>query len=80
METIAHGPSFQKRVHVHIERTGEIRRIDACNGGAVYVLMDGIDESELFAADLDKDAYFVELVTTAENLNDNYRPIFRTTE
>lgn len=46
----------------------------------MYVLMDGIDESELFAADLDKDAYFVELVTTVENLNDNYRPLFRATE
>ncbi len=27
-----------------------------------------------------KETYFVELVTTVENLNDNYRPLFRATE
>jgi hypothetical protein len=76
METNADGTSFQERVHVRIKCTGEIGRIDATNGGVVYVLMDGPIESELFAAYLDKDTYFIELLTTEENINDNYRPIF----
>jgi hypothetical protein len=80
METNAEGTSFQEGDHVRIKRVGEIRRIDASDGGVVYVLMDGTNESELFAAYVDKDAYFIELITTVENTNDNYRHIFRATE
>ena len=35
MVTNADGTSFQERVHVPIKRAGEIRRIDATNGGVV---------------------------------------------
>ena len=80
MGTYVDGTSFQERVHVRIKRAGEIRRIDATNGGVVYVLMDGTNESEHFAAYLDKDTYFIELVTTVENINDHYHPIFRTSQ
>jgi hypothetical protein len=38
-------------------------RISATVGGVVYVLMDGANESELFAAYIEKDAYYIELVT-----------------
>jgi hypothetical protein len=71
---------LQEGDHVGIKRTGEIRRIDATDGGVVYVLMDGTNESELFAAYVDIDAYFIELITIVENTNDNYHHIFRATE
>ena len=80
METNADVTSFQEGHHVCIERAGELRRINATGGGVVYVLMDGTNESELFAAYVDKDTYFIELITIVENTNDNYRHIFRATE
>ena len=80
METNTDGTCFQERDHVRIKRTGEIRRIDTTDGGVVYVLMDGTNESELFEACVDMDAYFIELITIVENTNDYYRHIFRATE
>ena len=52
-------PPFRKGITC----VGELRRIDATDGGVVYVLKDGTNESELFAAYVDKDAYFIELIT-----------------
>ena len=80
MKTNADGTCFQEGDHVRIKRAGELRRIDTTDGGVVYVLMDGTNESELFAAYVDKDAYFIELITIVENTNDHDRPIFRATE
>jgi hypothetical protein len=76
METNADGTSFQKGNHVRIKHP----RINATSGGVVHVLMDDTIESELFAAYVEKDAYYIELITTVENTNDNYRHIFRATE
>jgi hypothetical protein len=80
MEINADGTPFQEGDHVRIKPVGDPRRIDATDGGVVYLLMDGINESELFAASVDKDAYFIELITTMENTNDNYRHFSRATK
>ena len=62
METNADGTYFQEGDHVRIKRTGEQGRINATDGGVVYVLMDDTNEAKLFSASIDEDAY-IELVT-----------------
>ncbi len=62
METNADGTYFQEGDHVRIKRTGETGRINAADGGVVYVLMDASNELKLFSASVDEDAY-IELVT-----------------
>lgn len=62
METTAYGIYFQEGDHVRIKRTRQTGRINAIDGGVVYVLMDGTNESKLFAAYADEDAP-IELVT-----------------
>ena len=67
METNADVTYFQEGDHVRIKRTRETRRINATTGGVVYVLMNDTIESELFASYVDKDAYYIELITTEDN-------------
>jgi len=67
METNADGTYFQEEDHVRIKRTREARRINASAGGVVYVLMNDTIESELFASYVDKDAYYIKLITTEAN-------------
>ena len=62
METTADGTYFQVGDHVRIKRTGELGRINATDGGVVYVLIDGTNEAKLFSASVDEDAS-IELVT-----------------
>ena len=62
METTADGTYFQEGDHVRIKRTGEQGRINATDGGVVYVLLDGTNEAKLFSASVDEDAS-IELVT-----------------
>lgn len=62
METNTDGTYFQEGDHVRIKRTGEIGRINAADGGVVYVLMDATNELKLFSAFVDEDAY-IELIT-----------------
>jgi hypothetical protein len=62
MKTYAYGTYFQEGDQVRIKRTGETGRINASDGGVVYVLMDGTNETRLFEAYVDEDAY-IELVT-----------------
>jgi len=62
METNADGTYFQEGDHVRIKRTAETGRINAVDGGVVYVLMDATNELKLFSASVDEDAY-IELVT-----------------
>jgi hypothetical protein len=62
METNADGTYFQEGDHVRIKRTGETGRINATDGGVVYVLMDETNETTLFSARADEDAY-IELIT-----------------
>ena len=62
METNADGTYFQEGDRVRIKRTGETGRINAVDGGVVYVLMDDTNEARLFSARADEDAS-IELVT-----------------
>jgi len=63
METTIEGTYFQEGDHVRIKRTGETGRVNATAGGVVYVLMDETNESKLFSAYADEDAY-IELITS----------------
>ena len=67
METNADGTYFQEDDRVRIKRTGEQGRVNAADGGVVYVLMDGTNETKLFSAYVDTDAY-IELVTPEETM------------
>ena len=62
METNADGTYFQVGDHVRIKRTQETGRINATDGGVVYVLMDETNKTTLFSAYVDEDAY-IEFVT-----------------
>jgi len=62
METTGDGTYFQEGDYVRIKRTRETGRINAADGGVVYVLLDETNETKLFSAYLDEDAY-IELVT-----------------
>ncbi len=64
MKTNADGTYFQEGDQVRIKRTGETGRINATDGGVVYVLIDGTNETRLFEAYLDEDAY-IELISPA---------------
>jgi hypothetical protein len=64
METNGEGTYFQEGDHVRIKRTQEIGRVHAADGGVIYVLMDETDETKLFSARAEEDAY-IELVTEA---------------
>lgn len=57
METNADGTYFQEGDRVRVKRTGEQGRINAADGGVVYVRIDGTNETRLFSARLDEDAY-----------------------
>ena len=48
--------------HMRIKRTQETGRINAADGGVVYVLMDETNGTTLFSAYVDEDAY-IEFVT-----------------
>ena len=63
METNADGTYFQEGDRVRVKRTGEQGIINAADGGVVYVRMDGTNETRLFSARLDEDAY-IELAGT----------------
>ncbi len=62
METNSDGTYFQVGDHIRIKNTQETGRINATDGGVVYVLMDGTNETKLYSAYVDEDAY-IELVT-----------------
>ena len=57
MVTNADGTYFQEGDHVRLKLTRETGRINATDGGVVYVLMDGTNETKLFSASVDEDAY-----------------------
>jgi hypothetical protein len=61
METNADGTYFQEGDVVRVKRTGETGRINAADGGVVYVLMDKTNETALFSAYVDGDSA-IELV------------------
>ena len=61
METNVDGTYFQEGDHVRIKSTGETGKINAADGGVVYVLIDETEETKIFSALVDGDAY-IELV------------------
>lgn len=61
MEITTHGTYFQEGDHVRLKHTRETGRVNAMDGGVVYVLMDITNETRLFSAYIDEDAY-IELV------------------
>ena len=61
METNADGTYFQEDDRVRIKHTGEQGRVNATDGGVVYVIMDGTNEAKVFSAYIDTDAS-IELV------------------
>jgi len=65
METNEDGTYFQIGDHVRIKITRETGTINATDGGVVYVLLDGTNESKFFSAYVDEDAY-IELVSAED--------------
>lgn len=61
METNADGTFFQEGDRVRIKRTGKQGRVNATDGGVVYVVMDETNEAKIFSAAADEDAS-IELV------------------
>lgn len=65
METNADGTYFQEGDSVRVKRTGETGKVNATDGGVVYVIMDDTNETRLFSAYVDEDSY-IELVTAED--------------
>lgn len=66
METSTDGAASQERDHERPRRIREAGRIIVTVGEAVYVLMEGPNESGLFAAYSEKDAYYIEFVISED--------------
>lgn len=62
METNEDGTYFQVGDHVRIKNTQVTGSINAADGGVVYVILDGTNETKYFSAYVDDDAY-IELIT-----------------
>jgi hypothetical protein len=67
METNVDGTYFQEGDYVHIKRTREKGRINAADGGVVYVLIAETNETKLFSAYVDEDAYIEPITSQAED-------------
>lgn len=63
METNTDGTFFQEGDRVRIKRTQKQGRVNATDGGVVYVVMDETNEAKIFSAAVDEDAT-IELVPT----------------
>ncbi len=74
METTDDGIFFQVGDQVRIKRTGETGRVDAVDGGVVYVLMDRTNAAKIFSASVDGDAY-IELFLPAADVQENGAPV-----
>lgn len=61
MKANADGTYFQESDRVRIKRTGETGCVNAADGGVVYVIMDDTNETRVFSAYVDEDAY-IELI------------------
>ena len=62
METNTDERTFKKGNLVRVKRTGEQGRVNATDGGVVYVIMSGTNETRVFSALVDENSY-IELVT-----------------
>lgn len=63
METNTDGTFFQEGDYIRIKRTGQQGRVNATDGGVVYVVMDETNEAKIFSAYVDEGAS-IELVLT----------------
>ncbi len=54
--------TYQEGDYARLKPTRKVGRITVTVRGVGYVLMDGTNESEFFAAYVEKDAYYIELV------------------
>ncbi len=63
METGTGGTLYQEEHQARIERPRETGRVTAIVRGVMCVLMEGTTESELFAAYVEKDAFYIEFLT-----------------
>jgi len=54
---------FQEGDYIRIKRTGKQGKVNATDGGVVYVVMDETKEAKIFSAAVDEDA-FIELIPT----------------
>lgn len=63
MEMNTDGTFFQEGDLIRIKRTGQQGRVNATDGGVVYVVMNETNESKVFSAAIDEDAT-IELVPT----------------
>lgn len=70
METNGDGTFFQVGDQVRVKRTGEKGRVDATDGGVVYVLMDKTNEAKIFSTSFDEDAY-IELLLPVANVQES---------
>jgi hypothetical protein len=61
METNGDGTYFQEGDLVRVKQTGEKGHVNATDGGVVYVIMEKTQETRIFSALVDEDAY-IELV------------------
>lgn len=63
METNTDGTFFQEGDQIRIKSTGKYGKVNATDGGVVYVVMDETNEAKIFSAAVDEDA-LIELVST----------------
>ena len=61
--------TYQEGDHTRLKPTLERGRITVTVRGVGYVLMDGLNKSELFAAFVEKDAYYIEFVLPGDASN-----------
>lgn len=73
MITNADGTYFQENDIVRIKRTGEVGRVNATDGGVVYVLMNRTDETKVFSAYIDEDA-LIEIVPETDAVSLSSHP------
>ena len=66
MQMHAEGSYLQEGDHVRIKCTRETGRVNATDGGVVYVLMDQTDEIRLFSALVEEDALIEFIAPEAE--------------
>jgi hypothetical protein len=68
MQIHAEGTYFQDGDHVRLIRTWETGRVNATDGGVVYVLMDQTHEIRLFSALVEEDSLIEFITPEAEGI------------
>lgn len=66
MEITADGTFFQEGDHLRLKQTRETGRVNAADGGVVYVVLDGTNKAKLFSAYVDQDSAIELIVEETE--------------